>query len=234
MRREGAFTLVEVLVALAIFALIGAAGSQLLLNTLDAQNRAYERAERLTELQRALDLFEQDLRQHVTRPVRDEFDDLQAPLLLEPGPELELTRQGWSNPMALARSELLRVNWQLDGEGRWQRRFWLQLDRAPDTEPVTQQILDEVDDLRLYVVDEQGTLQQHWPLTPFEPASPTAPEADLEAEDPQALAIQLEMMVAPFGRIQRLIPLPRAMPPMDATPDQQQEQVPEGEAADGA
>ena len=60
---EAGFTLVEVLVALVLFALIGAAGFTVLDQILRAQERTEGRLERLAQMQRALHLFSLDVMQ---------------------------------------------------------------------------------------------------------------------------------------------------------------------------
>jgi general secretion pathway protein J len=58
---RGGFTLVEVIVALALFALIALAGFSLLRGVLDAQDRTDARLSRLSEVQRALFVIGSDL-----------------------------------------------------------------------------------------------------------------------------------------------------------------------------
>ena len=143
MRRARGFTLLEVLIALAIFALIGLATYQMLDSILrtDASTRAHDRE--LRDLVRALAAFERDVLQVAVRPVRDGYGEA-LPALQgdgEAAARLELTRAGWRNPQGLPRAERQRVRWQLQN-GQWQRLYWQVLDQAQDSQPQVQQALD--------------------------------------------------------------------------------------------
>lgn len=106
------FTLIEMLVSLAIFALIGVSAYQVLASAALVSEREQERTENMHELDRALRIIERDLRQVVNRPVRDEFGQKHALSGSVEG-ELEFTRGGNDNPLGLARSDLLRVSYSL-------------------------------------------------------------------------------------------------------------------------
>ena len=64
------FTLMEVLVALAVFAIIGLLGAQLMGRTLDNHVIVGQRTDRLAEVQRAMLMLKRDLMQITGRPVR--------------------------------------------------------------------------------------------------------------------------------------------------------------------
>ena len=69
MKRSG-FTLIEILVAMAIFTLIGLASTGLLTTVIDSNSLSQERFEKLQLLQRAMVTIERDIQQAVSRPVR--------------------------------------------------------------------------------------------------------------------------------------------------------------------
>lgn len=66
------FTLIEMLVALALFALISLAGVSLVDTIIGVQQRVEGRAERLAEVQRAVYLITADFEQLTSGPVKDE------------------------------------------------------------------------------------------------------------------------------------------------------------------
>ena len=66
------FTLVEMLVALLIFALIGAAGVAVMGSTLTNQERARAKVDRYAELQRARAILKADLSKAASRRTRGE------------------------------------------------------------------------------------------------------------------------------------------------------------------
>lgn len=230
------FTLIEVLVAVAIFALIGIVSGQLLVRVLQAQQMNEVRADKLADLQRAFAVFERDVMQAADRPIRDEFGDPRPALQLGFSGELQLTRHGWNNPLGWPRSELQRVAWQLGAEEQLQRRFWNVLDRAQDAEPRSQSILEGVRSFEIQLLDANGGTWKSWPpddvpagLTPLEDAS--AGEGD---EPPELVAMRVEIDLPPFGRVERLLPFPMPIPALarnlpDDTPGGESERSPGGE-----
>lgn len=228
-RRQGGFTLVEVLVALGIFALVGVVASRMLIDVMATEQHLAERSEQLRTLQRALSLMERDLVQYVPRPVRDAFGDSQPPLQLEAGRELTLTRQGWSNPQQRRRSELVRVRWRLR-DGELQRQFWTHLDRVVDAEPTTQTVFRALERFSIDVVDDSGARYSIWPQEPFRdtPSSASAMVAE-DSEMAQPRALLVSMHVEPFGHVERYWLLPEA--PFALADDGDSEATP---GADGA
>ena len=98
---EAGFTLVELLVALAIFALISVAGVMLLRSGSDTQLAVKGRLEDLSRTNRLYNAMEGDLAQVIARPVRDQSGQ-PVPAFTEndagtPGALFGFVRAGWSN-----------------------------------------------------------------------------------------------------------------------------------------
>lgn len=132
-RARAGFTLVEVLVALAVFALIAAAGALVLARTIDTRFIVHEHAERIAELQRMRALLKADLAQAAPRRTRAPTGrPLPRALMGQtvPGdPVLTLVRAGWSNPDGAARPGLQRVEYRVVDD-RLERRASTYLDGA--------------------------------------------------------------------------------------------------------
>jgi general secretion pathway protein J len=150
MRRARGFTLIEVLVALAITAFVAAAAYSGISTVLGGTEQLREAATRTRELNRALAIINRDLRQFVDRPVRDEFGERQP--ALSGGPlawfPLTLTRGGWHNSLELPRSDLQRVHYYLEDGSLW-RAYYPVLDRLANTPRLAVRLLDDVERIEL-------------------------------------------------------------------------------------
>ena len=139
------FTLVEVLVAMAITALISMMAYTGLSSALSGAESMRVAATRAHEINQALSMLSRDLRQAVNRPVVDEFGQL-SPALSggELAPDaLALTRAGWHNSTGAPRSTLQRVRWWLEDDQLW-RGYFPVLDRTAGTEAVETTVLDDI------------------------------------------------------------------------------------------
>ncbi|PYC20235.1 type II secretion system protein GspJ [Aquipseudomonas alcaligenes] len=202
MRQRG-FTLLEVLIAIAIFALLAMATYRMLDSVLQTDRGQRQQEQRLRELTRAMAAFERDLLQVRLRPVRDPLSDLLPALRGSSGrdTQLEFTRSGWRNPLGQPRATLQRVRWQLEGE-RWQRAYWTVLDQAQDSQPRVQQALDGVRRFDLRFLDQEGRWLQDWP-----PANSAADEALTQL--PRAVELVVEHRH--YGELRRVWALPEPL-----------------------
>lgn len=139
------FTLVEMMVALGIFAMLALAGGMLMQQSVAARQAMAESGSRLAALQLARAAMKADFSQLVARAARDPyggdeavaFQGGDAPVN---GPLLRLVRGGWENPgNGEARGGLQYVEYDAV-EGRLIRRARLRLDAMPAT-PVRERVL---------------------------------------------------------------------------------------------
>jgi len=159
------FTLLEVLIAVAIFALVSSATFTMLQQTIKASEQFDDKAAYLVELQRTHRLLQQDFMQAIPRTVRDEFGDVLPAVMSEDmnwGTAIELTRTGRANPLAKARSDLLRLRYFFNGE-QLIRRTWKRLDRAPQAEFQEQMVLDNVKTWQVRFLAGEQWLDM-WPI----------------------------------------------------------------------
>jgi general secretion pathway protein J len=192
------FTLLELLVAMAVFGIIGAMALGGLNAVISQTTQAQAQMERLTALQRTLRLMGNDLASLQPRWVRDELGTQWEPPLVTDSAGtflLRLSRGGWSNPAALPhRGTLQRVQYRLD-DGTLIREYWPVMDHVLGQEPRQEELLKEVTSLKFLYLDDQGEWRDQWP--PLQQGSVRA------AARPRAVRIQLEL--ADWGEIERLV-----------------------------
>jgi len=196
------FTLLELLVALFVSAVmftIGYAGL-----TQVAGNRAeLVAAQRnLGELQRAVRVLGNDLSQIDPRPVRDELGRAVSPAIIAapgtPSP-LAFTRGGRPLTSTWTRSSLQRIEYLIEN-GMLVRLSWQVLDKAQGTLASRRVLLRGVRSMKLRFLDAGGQWLDDWPAPGVAPA-----QAGLRLR-PRAIEVILETEA--YGPIRRLIEVP--------------------------
>ena len=159
------FTLLEILIAVAIFSLVSTATFSMLQQTIKASDVFDDKASYLVELQRAQRLLQQDFSQVVARTVRDQYGDVLPAVMSENmswGTAIEVSRTGRANPLEKPRSNLLRLRYFFDGE-KVIRRTWKQLDRAPEAEYLDQVVLNDVKTWQVRFLNGEKQWRDSWP-----------------------------------------------------------------------
>jgi general secretion pathway protein J len=199
------FTLLELLIAITIFAILATFAYSGLKVVLDTENQTSQYSQRMSQLQLAFSLIKRDIEQAVDRPIRDEQGDEQSALVSGGllGRLLELTRDGYANPMKLPRSNLQRVGYQVDEETLY-RLTWRILDRAQDSEPHRYELIDNIDELELVYFDKELKKHNQWPPDKFDPDSGEKPGLPV--------AIEMNLELKDWGKIRRVFALGRSIP----------------------
>ncbi len=206
------FTLIEVLVALSLTAVVSFASYTGVSVGIEGTNQLRVITSRLSEVDRAFGMLTRDLRQVVDRSIRDEFGDILPALVGGDYAEWDLsfTRAGWRNPVGISRSDLQRVNYYLAEDNLYRESFFT-LDRV-DQELFRQDtILEGVSDLRILFLESTRILrgnekieidytywQDNWVHTNDFPTSELALPA----------AIEVTLVLEDIGELRRLYEMP--------------------------
>ncbi|MBD0787607.1 type II secretion system minor pseudopilin GspJ [Vibrio sp. Y2-5] len=191
--RNNGFTLIEVLVAIAIFASLSIGAYQVLNQVQRSNELSQQRTTRLNEINRAVVLMDADFRQIAARQFRTQggepskqFIIWQDALFESEQKGIVFTRLGWSNPQQqFPRGEITKVAYRIR-DGVLEKIWW----RYPDT-PIGQDgivtpILTQVDSwsMRFYF---EGKWSDTW-------------EQNMALPD----AIAVKMTLADYGDIERI------------------------------
>lgn len=148
------FTLIEILVAMAIFTLIGLASTGLLTTVIDSNSLSQERFEKLQLLQRAMVTIERDIQQAVSRPVRANGEKQEVVMA---GGEVDgsdddgigFVRGGWHNPqLMLPRSTLQYVAYRLR-DNKLERLYSNYVDNVIGYEPKVRVLLENIESFKV-------------------------------------------------------------------------------------
>lgn len=198
----GGFTLLELLVAMAIFAIMATLAAVSLDAIIRQQALAEEDLDDLWRLQRTVQVLSDDLYQLHPRGVRDILGRSYEPPMLADGTGeylIRLSRGGWRNPVGFPRGTLQRVQYRLD-DGVLIREYWPVLDQVLGMEPNEEELLKGVQTVEFQFLNVQAT-EREW-----QPVWPPLPSADAGAAWPKAIRFSIE--IEGLGRIERLIEVP--------------------------
>ncbi|AOY87791.1 type II secretion system protein GspJ [Marinobacter salinus] len=203
-RRQGGFTLMEVLIAVTITAVIGLGVWQVINGVVRSRDRVNDVAEAFDGLQRTMLLLERDIIQIVNRPARDIYGDFQPALTSRQDDfALLLTHQGWRNPLGLRRSELQRVGWEFTGS-ELRRRYWAAVDQGQEDNSEDVLLLRGVTAFDVRFLSGQRNWQPQWPTD--ETLAALSPGSRPDIKLPIGVEITLEHET--FGTLVRTFALP--------------------------
>jgi general secretion pathway protein J len=156
------FTLIEVIIAIAIFAIIATMVIGGLKAVLTANQITSVDADQLAQLQLAMLIMERDVEQMTDRPITDQNGQVQVAVIASPQ-YLEFTHGGYSNPFGLQnRSTLQRVAYTIQN-GQLIRTTWPELDRAPTTQAINHVLLSNITSIQFQMMDNNQQFYDSWP-----------------------------------------------------------------------
>ncbi len=191
------FTLFEVLIAVSIFAVIGAMTMSSLIQVGRTGEKVSASQRQLSDIQFALGYLGKDIVQLVNRKIRDQYGDVQHQLVIAED-QLTFTRKGWSNLLQQNRSNLQRVEYRLEDE-TLQRRYWPQLDQSYEDVSITQPILQGVSEFSAKLLTARDIIFKNWPQD----------ELNGSAEKP--VAIEIILNLSDFGEVRRIYEINNAI-----------------------
>jgi general secretion pathway protein J len=209
MRRAG-FTLIEVVIAMAIAALMLAIGYRGINQASKERVILETKQARITEIQRGMRVVAQDFAQMVARTARDPegAGNIQPAVFAtaKNNTLITFTRAGWSNPAGVQRPAEQRVRYFFS-DGSLVREHWLSVDAALNTEPRQRVVLTKVKSVELRFLDPvTRNWREDWPaVTPSGPVSATDVDQLLRT---RPLAIEVTIVLDDWGRVQRLFEIP--------------------------
>ena len=162
------FTLLEVLIAIAIFSLVSLSSFTIFDSVLKGDETAKDRSNRQNELQRAFLIIERDIIQIARRSMRIEGEAPSTKYIHSVSDSfatedqaVAFVRQGWTNPgLLLPRSDMQSVAYRLV-EGTLQRLHTNFVDSVVGEEPKVRPLIKEVNAITFEYYDGK-TWQKKW------------------------------------------------------------------------
>ncbi len=195
------FTLLELLVAIVIFAIMSVMAYGGLNDMIKSSEIARQSLQRLQQLQQAIIVISRDINQIRPRSIRNNYGTRQSFLTTNADPDnlITFTRGGRLNPAGLKRSSMLRIAYRFT-EHKLIRLQWPFLDRAPGTEPRKSTLLDHLDKVSLRFMDQKGAWHEQWP-----PLNSTTTAGNVpNPKAPKLLGIEVNLTLTDWGKIRRL------------------------------
>ncbi len=202
--RQRGFTLLELLVAMFIAAVMFAIGYGAINQAMNNHSALQEQQARLLEVQTAMRVLEQDVVQLAPRPIRQPIGDGWLPALIGQAdpttqPILQLTRGGWNNPNGVQRPGLQRVAYFLE-KNTLRREYWTVLDPTLQNTTIKRDLLTHVKAVTFRFMDVSRQWQTQWPPTAV--AGATGQESALRM---RPIAIEITVDTDDWGKLVRTI-----------------------------
>jgi|JI10StandDraft_1071094.scaffolds.fasta_scaffold15413_5 general secretion pathway protein J len=201
-RSSAGFTLIELVVAMSIFAILAAAGWKVFDGLMKTRERATIQAKQLMNVQAVYAQLNRDISQAIARSVRQA--DQQKAALLTDGQSLELTRTGVIDPRLTGQGPLERVRYELRNNELW-RLSYTQPDHTGALQPTATRLIGQVSQFKIQAFAPEA--QPIWPPTDSLEANPSQ-GTDTQALNrlPKGIEVTLSVAEQPYVWVFALVP----------------------------
>jgi general secretion pathway protein J len=201
MRGARGFTLVELLVAMFITAIVFALGYGAINQAVKNRGAIEQNQDRLIAVQGAIRTMVQDFTQLTPRPVRQPLGEGYLPAISADARAEALvtfTRSGWANPAGIPRAALQRVRYVYKDK-QLRREYWSELDATLDPPPRSRVLLEQVKSVKLRFMDDGHNWREQWP-----PATLTTTPTPRDMRW-RPIAVEVTLELEDWGTLVRLI-----------------------------
>tara|TARA_R110002126_G_scaffold273866_1_gene418750 strand:+ start:295501 stop:296106 length:606 start_codon:yes stop_codon:yes gene_type:complete len=186
------YTLIEVIIALAIFAILGTISVGLLGRSFDTSARLKAKIDPLAELQLAVARMDRDIAQIVERGSSSFVGQTNY---------AEFVRGGLVIPdESEVKSTLKRVALLCGGDAELIRKTWTRVDPLNPDDFQEQALMHHIESCEFSYLDKDSTWVSEWPMAPTEESTDKPP--------PFPRAIKLNLTLKNFGSIPLLFVIP--------------------------
>lgn len=195
------FTLVEILIALMIFAIMGVLAAMSLHSIIRTHEKLKMADQKLLQLQITMTLLRRDISAVVDRKIFDSHGNQDPAFFGSGGSDITFTRIGLINPFNTSRqSNMQRVGYALNGD-HLVRLTWDVLDQPPGAEPKSQTLLSGVQSIEWQFIADDGATSASWP-----PATGSNMQKENQSDLPAA--VLMVMHIKHEGVLQGVFPVP--------------------------
>lgn len=201
MNKLKGFTLIEILIALTVFAVLATITSSSLYYAFTTRTLVNAQADRLNSLQLAISLIQQDTIQAIERPIRGNEMRL-FPAFIGQTHYLELTRDGTINPQSIEKRSTLERIALVCEEDKLMRRTWPSLDSNDRNTHEDKILLDNLKECHFNYLNQNLQSLPEWREQAL---------TQNQRKEPLPKAIQLNITLKDWGEMNYLFIIPGAL-----------------------
>lgn len=193
MIKNKGFTLIELVVAMAIFAVLTLSGWQVFNNLIKVRERTTMKAEQIAAIQETYEQLSRDFAQTIPRPAA--IGNTVEPAFILQNNVFHLTKTGVIDPLQTGVSPLERVYYSVEHE-QLIRLAVAQVDQNGNLVPTMTVLLNHVTDWTVSALDTSTNTT--WPINTSTPATQTGQAAAGDVTLPKAVQITLTVKGQPL------------------------------------
>ena len=187
------YTLIEILIALMVFAILATMTSSAMYHVSTTRHRINEQSDRLARLQMTMSLISKEIRQAVDRPITGS-NMRQTPAFIGNTKYTEFTRGGLVNPGGHFKTSTLKRVGLVCKDDKLYRRTWAALDFTKKEEYQDKLLLDHLKACHFKYMNHDLQMLDEW--------RSAAVKADQKMEPlPKAIQLNLDLQIAGYASL---------------------------------